>query len=105
MKQRKTPFVCHLFICTRSRDGEKKSCGNVNALDFKSALKTEIQNLGWKGKVRVSESSCLGLCAAGPNIMIYPQKIWLASVAPNDLPEIIEIVGEIVKREGSFVPA
>jgi len=99
MKQRITPYTCHVFVCTKSRNGEKKSCGDGGMSNLKALIKNEIKNRGWKGCVRVSDSGCLGLCAAGPNIMIYPQKIWLASVSPNDLPEIIRIVEEIVKLE------
>ena len=96
MKQRKSPYICHLLVCTRSREGETKSCGDAKALDLKSALKTEIKNQGWKGVVRVSESGCLGLCAAGPNIMIYPQKIWLSEAPLEDGPEIIQILEELM---------
>lgn len=99
MKQQISPYACHLFVCTRSRNTEKKSCGAPGTPDLKAAIKTEIKNRGWKGLVRVSESGCLGLCTAGPNIMIYPQKIWLSSVSPKDLPQIIHLVEEIVKHE------
>ncbi len=99
MKQLITPFMCHIFVCTKSRNGEKKSCGDEGTPTIKALIKTEIKNRGWKGCVRVSDSGCLGLCAEGPNLVIYPQKIWLASVSPNDLPEIIRIVEEIVEPE------
>lgn len=99
MKQRTSPYVCHLFVCTKSRNGEKKSCGDAGTPDLKATIKAEIKKRGWKSTVRVSDSGCLGVCSAGPNIMIYPQKIWLAAVSPGDLPEIIRIVEEIMKRE------
>ena len=46
--------------------------------------------------IRVSESSCLGVCDAGPNIMIYPQKIWLSEVTKDDVPEILQLLEEIL---------
>lgn len=97
MKQRRSPFKCHLFVCIKSRNGEKKSCGDSGSIDFKAELKQEFKNRGWKDLVRLSESGCLGVCASGPNIMIYPQRIWLSSVTRSDLPEIIQIVENIVK--------
>lgn len=98
MKQRISPYKCHLFICGKSRNGKKKSCGDDGKTpNFKATLKDEIKNRGWKGLVRVSESSCLGVCAAGPNIMIHPQNIWLSAVAPKDLSEILQIVESIVE--------
>ena len=97
MKKNQSPYKAHLFICIKSRGGERKSCGDSTHPELKSMLKDEIKNRGWKPLVRVSESSCLGLCDAGPNIIIYPQKIWLSDVTPDDLPEILRIVEEIVQ--------
>jgi (2Fe-2S) ferredoxin len=31
----------------------------------------------------------MGLCADGPNLIIYPQKIWLSNVRPEDVPDIV----------------
>jgi (2Fe-2S) ferredoxin len=96
MKKQETPYQCHLFICVKSRGGERKSCGDGGNPELKSALKIEVKKRGWKGKVRVSDSGCLGTCPEGPNIMIYPQKIWLSDVTMGDLPEIIGLVGELI---------
>lgn len=99
MKQRTSPYLCHLFICTKSRNGEKKSCGDAGTPALKAELKKEIKARGWKHLVRVSDTGCLGVCATGPNIMLYPQKIWLSGVAPSDLPNIIQIVEGLVGSE------
>ena len=96
MKQRISPYKCHLFVCTNSRNGERKSCGDEGSPDLKALIKAEIKNRGWKGVVRVSESGCLGVCDTGPNIMLYPLKIWFSAVSRNDLPEIIQTVERIV---------
>jgi len=92
MKSRKTPYQCHIFVCVKSRNGERKSCGDGESAGLKAALKDEINARGWKGKVRVSESGCLGVCGVGPNIMIYPQGTWLTQVKPSDLPDILKTV-------------
>lgn len=97
MKQRISPYKCHLFVCTKSRNGEKKSCGDHGASDLKAVIKTEIKKRGWKAIVRVSDSGCLGVCASGPNIMIYPQKTWLSAVTHDDLPEIMQIVESFIE--------
>lgn len=99
MKQHISPYKCHLFVCSNTRDGERKSCGEEDAAGFKAALKTEINAHGWKGIVRVSESGCLGVCEAGPNIMLYPQKIWFSDVSRDDLPEIIRTVEDLLDVE------
>ena len=92
MKNKKTPYKCHLFVCTRSRNGEEKSCADGDSSAVKALLKDAIHERGWKGIVRVSESGCLGVCSLGPNIMIYPQSIWLTQVKPADISEILNIV-------------
>lgn len=100
MKQRISPYKCHLFVCTKSRNGEKKSCGDGGTPQLKTLLKAEFKKKrGWKELVRVSDSGCLGVCASGPNIMIYPQKTWLSDVTLADLPDIIQMVEDIVASE------
>ena len=74
MKKRTTRFKVHVFICTRQRDDETKSCAEGEAPAVKERLKNLAEERGWKPQVRVSEAGCLGVCAAGPNVMIYPQK-------------------------------
>jgi (2Fe-2S) ferredoxin len=98
MKSRNTPYKCHLFVCVKSRGGERKSCGDADSGDIKALLKDKINELGWKGKVRVSESGCLGVCGVGPNIMIYPQGVWLTQVKQSDVPEILETVEQLLNE-------
>ena len=99
MNQQSTPFKCHLFVCTNTRENERKSCGDEDSADLKAAIKAEIKNRGWKDIVRVSESGCLGVCEAGPNVMIYPQGIWLSAVSQTDIPAILEMVEKIPEKE------
>lgn len=100
MKQRITPYKCHLFVCTNTRNGEQKSCGDKETPELKAFIKAEIDNRGWKGMVRVSTAGCLGICETGPNIMIYPQKIWFSAVSSKDLPDIMRAVDKILEDEG-----
>ncbi|MCF7817071.1 MAG: (2Fe-2S) ferredoxin domain-containing protein [Kiritimatiellales bacterium] len=96
MKQQQSPYKCHLFVCGKSRGGERKSCGDGENPALKDALKNEISNRGWKGIVRVSDSGCLGVCEAGPNIMVYPQQIWFSGASLADLPEILHTLEKIL---------
>jgi (2Fe-2S) ferredoxin len=96
MKRNETPYKCHLFICIKTRDGIRKSCGDGGSLDLQGALKDAVRERGWKGTVRVSTSGCLGQCETGPNIMIYPQKIWFSEVTHDDVPEILQTLARLV---------
>lgn len=98
-KRNEAPYIAHLFVCTNDRKGERKSCADGASARLKSELKEAVAAKGWKGKVRVSTSGCLGLCEAGPNVMIYPQKIWFSGAAPDSLTEILSALERIVAGE------
>ena len=83
------PYICHVFVCTNDRQGARKSCADGNSLAIQSLLKEEVKNRGWAGRVRVSSSGCMGLCEKGPNVAIYPQKIWFPSATTSAVPEIL----------------
>jgi (2Fe-2S) ferredoxin len=89
-------YDCHIFVCTNDRKGKKKSCADGNGTQIRALLKKEAKNRGWTGRVRVSTSGCLGLCMKGPNVVLYPQKIWFSDVGEADVPTIIERVGELM---------
>ena len=94
--QNESPYVSHVFVCTNDRGGERKSCADGNGQLIKSRLKDVVNDKGWKGKVRVSTSGCMGLCANGPNVMLYPQKIWFSEVLPDDVNEIVSTIERIM---------
>ena len=88
-EQKETPYVSHVFVCTNDRGGKRKSCADNDSPAIRKALKEAVADRGWKGRVRVSQSGCMGLCAKGPNVMIYPQKIWFSDVSTDDVDTII----------------
>jgi (2Fe-2S) ferredoxin len=96
--QKESPYVCHVFVCTNDRGGERKSCADQNSQQIRTSLKQEFNNRDWTGKVRVSQSGCMGLCANGSNIMIYPQKIWFSEVSTDDMGQIVSKVEEILNE-------
>lgn len=99
MKKAISPYKAHLFVCTKTRDNDRKSCGDNRGLKLAKSLKDEVKRRGLKPAVRVSTSGCLGLCEDGPNIMIYPQGIWFSAVTQDDLPEILGILEKIKAEE------
>ena len=97
MNQARTPYVCHLFICVNDRHGERKSCADAKNTEIKDYLKDQLEKRGWKSRVRVSHSGCMGLCAKGPNVMLYPQGIWFSAVTLADANRILDKVAELVE--------
>ncbi|RMG80313.1 MAG: (2Fe-2S) ferredoxin domain-containing protein, partial [Bacteroidetes bacterium] len=96
MKKERTPYLAHIFVCINDRHGSRPSCADHNSEEFKKELKKFINDSGWKGKVRVSTSGCLGLCGNGPNVIIYPQGILFSQVKYDDLNEIKKCIESIV---------
>ena len=97
-KQNESPYVSHVFVCTNDRSGERKSCADNNSQLIKSKLKDAVNEKGWKGKVRISTSGCMGLCAKGSNVMIYPQKVWFSEVFSDDVDEIVSTIERVMAK-------
>ncbi len=95
-KQNDVPYAAHVFVCTNDRGGARKSCADNNSQLVKSKLKDVAGEKGWKGKVRISTSGCMGLCDKGANVLIYPQKVWFPQVSPDDLDEIVATIESYV---------
>ena len=100
-KRNESPFVCHVFVCTNDRQGKRKSCADGESATVRSSLKKAVYDRGWKGRVRVSQSGCLGLCEQGPNVILYPQKTWFSHVSTDDVGEILSALEAVMATEGS----
>ena len=93
---KESPFVCHVFVCTNDRGGKRRSCADGDSLRIRADLKKKVSKRGGTKSVRVSQSGCLGLCSDGPNVIIYPQKIWFSEVSTEDVEQIVSKVEEIL---------
>jgi len=89
MDKHESPYIAHVLVCTNDRDGARKSCADNNSPLVKKKLKDAVYAKGWKGKIRISTSGCMGLCAQGSNVIIYPQKIWFSDVSPDNAGDIV----------------
>ncbi len=96
--ERPVPHACHAFVCTNDRGGQRKSCADGMSAALREALKAEIEKRGLRGRVRVSQSGCLGLCADGPNVMLYPQGVWFSAAAPGDAAMIAARIEALIGR-------
>ena len=92
------PYVCHVFVCTNDRGGSAKSCADGQSSSLRQALKTKVRERGLKGRVRISQGGCMGLCADGPNVIIYPQKIWFSKAALEDADDISDQVEKLAEQ-------
>lgn len=94
MKKQLTPYRCHIFVCSnvRANQPENPGCGTKGGGELKDLLKQGVNERGWKGKVRVSSTGCLGLCSQGPNVLLHPQEIHFSGVTAEDVPAILNEV-------------
>lgn len=96
-------YVKHVFLCTNQKPEGKACCANHGGKPFFDRAKEKLQalNLHGEGKIRVSQSGCLGRCGLGPCLVIYPEGVWYTYQSEHDIDEIINthlIDEKILKR-------
>jgi (2Fe-2S) ferredoxin len=83
-------FDIHIFACGNQRPDDKISCGAEHSTLLVNEFKTQINELGVKGKIRTQKAGCLGICKFGPTLAIYPEGVFYVGVTVNDVKEIVE---------------
>ena len=65
-------------------------CQNADCVARGSAELIEKLDRALKecGHIEVRPYMCFGGCQAGPNIVLYPQKVWYCGVKPRDVDDI-----------------
>ena len=85
----------YVLVCTGG------GCIASGAFAVGDALRREIEKLELGAEVKVFETGCLGPCALGPVIVIYPDQVLYENVAPEDTGSIVREhlkEGRIVER-------
>lgn len=98
-----TYYSKHVLLCTNQKAAGKQCCATSGGEEFFTYMKSRLVDLGihGPGKIRISKSGCLGRCALGPCIVIYPEGTWYTYSSFQDIDTIIEthlISGEIVHK-------
>ncbi len=93
----------HLFFCTNQREGGRNCCNNKGACELRAYARSRLLKLGLidPDKIRVNAAGCLGHCAEGPALVIYPEGTWYSYHNEADIDEIIDqhiVNGQIVER-------
>lgn len=93
----------HLFFCINQKENNKKCCQDANAFQYCAYAKRRIKELGKAGDggVRINQAGCLGRCALGPCLVIYPEQVWYTYTSFADIDEIIDrhvLNNEVVPR-------
>ena len=85
-----TSFERHVFICEnlRDTDNSKGCCAAKGSGAIRSKLKKLAYDAGLKGRVRINSAGCLGHCALGVTIVVYPEAVWYGGVTLEDVDEL-----------------
>lgn len=90
MKNEKIPYEKQIFVCTNDRQGESASCGDQQGEAIFKELRRIAKEKGLHPRIRVAQAKCLGQCAKGCNIMVFPDNTWYNGVAIGDVPALAE---------------
>ncbi len=85
--------ACHVLVCTNL------DCQNRGSQEILAALEQRAARDGLS-HVTVKSYLCFGGCQEGPNLVLYPQRIWYAGVQKEDVDDIITHLqgGPVVAR-------
>jgi (2Fe-2S) ferredoxin len=95
-------FKYHVFACFQQRPAghPRGSCMEASAKPLWDRLQT-ILSAKPLPDVSMTATGCLGFCRAGPLMVVYPQGIWYAPRAIEDIDEIVQshfVEGKPVER-------
>ncbi len=84
------PYERHVFVCENRRDPDdpKGCCAAKGSGAIRDRLKQLAHEAGLKGRVRINTAGCLGPCATGVTIVVYPEGVWYGRVTADDVDEL-----------------
>lgn len=94
----------HVFICAQKRQPghPRGSCTDKGCDTLAPAFAQAIIKRGLLNKISIVQTSCLGPCQVGANVLVYPGNVLYSWVEAGDVENIVEkhlVGGEIVTEK------
>lgn len=82
----------HVFVCINSRPPghPKGSCTERGSEGLLMEFGRLMEERQAHGKVAITRTSCLGPCALGPSVLVYPEGVMYVGVQAADVEEIFD---------------
>src|SRR5512134_2446627 len=77
-------FRSHVLVCVDPQ------CLQKGAHEVLDALQDELVAQGLIDEVQVLETSRIGACAQGPEMMVYPEGVHYVNLSVDDVPYLVE---------------
>ena len=82
----------HILVCTNARPPghPRGSCGDAGVEAVYQQLNQEFEEKQLYDKAMITTTGCIGPCAHGPIVVVYPDDVWYSKVDPASITKIVD---------------